>query len=333
MTPLFDIQLRNTSLFEKIQPYLIGLTITDEPGLKSDKLDLVLADQNLDIPQIGDLLKISLGYKETGLYDMGIFAIDGYALSHNEMRITAHAADFLEDFTNPKSRSFENTSLANIIQTIAAEHNIPARISPELNNINFTAVHQTSESDLHFLTRLGQQFNILIKPAGNCLVAMPSGHGFSTSGSHLPEVTLTPDSTINWSLEFLKKEQIPSVTAKGYDTDNAEEFFESVGEEDYSEGNIGYSLRGLYPTREAAKTAAKAVYEKLTQKAYTFTAEIPGNPNILAESNLKLTGFRSGIPTVWIISRSTHSLSSTGYRTSLEAMIPVDYKHEFELKE
>jgi phage protein D len=332
MTPLFDIQLRNTSLFEKIQPYLISLTITDEPGLKSDKLDLVLADQNLDIPQIGDLLKISLGYKESGLCDMGTFSIDGYALSHNEMRITAHAADFLEDFKNPKSRSFENTSLENIIQAIAAEHNVPARISPNLSSINFPALHQTSESDLHFLTRLGQQFNILIKPAGNCLIAMPSGHGFATSGSQLPEVTLTLDSTINWSIEFSKKEQVPSVVAKGYDTDNAEEFFESVGEEDYSESDIGYSLRGLYPTREAAKTAAKAVYEKLTQKAYTFNAEIPGTPNILAESNLRLSGFRTGIPTTWIISRSTHTLNSMGYRTSLEAMVPTDFRNEFEIE-
>jgi phage protein D len=264
---------------------------------------------------------------------MGTFSIDGYALSHNEMRITAHAADFLEDFTNPKSRSFENTSLENIIQTIAAEHNIPARSSSKLSNINFTAIHQTSESDLHFLTRLGQQFNILIKPAGNCLIAMPSGHGFTTSGSQLPEVTLTPESTLNWSLEFSKKEQVPSVVAKGYDTDNAEEFFESVGEEDYSEGDIGYSLRGLYPTREAAKTAAKAVYEKLTQKAYTLNAEILGSPNVLAESNLKLTGFRSGIPTTWIISRSTHTLNSAGYKTSLEAMVPADFQSEFELKE
>jgi phage protein D len=158
---------------------------------------------------------------------------------------------------------------------------------------------------------------------------MPSGHGQAISGPQLPEVILTPDSTINWSLEFSKKEQVPSVVAKGYDIDNAEEFFESVGEEDYSEGDIGYSLRGLYPTREAAKTAAKAVYEKLTQKAYTFNAEIPGNPNVLAESNLKLSGFRQGIPTTWIISRSTHSLTSSGYRTSLEAMVPGDYQTEF----
>jgi phage protein D len=303
------------------------MTITDEPGLKSDKVDIVLSDQNLAIPNIGDLLKISLGYKESGLYDMGTFAVDGYALSHNEMRITAHAADFLESFKNPKSRSFENTSLENILQTISSEHNIEARVSHELANITFPAIHQTSESDLHFLTRLGQQFNILIKPAGSCLVAMPAGHGQAISGTQLannwlPEVTITPDSTINWSLQYSKKDQIPSVTAKGYDTDSAEEFFETAGEEDYSDSDIGYSLRGLYPTRDAAKTAAKAMYEKLTQKAYTFTAEIPGNPNVLAESRLHLKNFRSEIPTDWIISRSVHTLNSAGYRTSLEAMVP-----------
>jgi phage protein D len=334
MTPLFDIQLRNTSLFEKIQPFLLSLTITDEPGLKSDKLDLVLADNvpgaNLDLPKIGDLLKISLGYKESGLFDMGTFSIDGYALSKNEMRITAHAADFLEDFKNPKSRSFENVSLENIIQTITSEHNIVARISSELSNIKFPAIHQTTESNLHFLTRLGQQFNVLIKPAGNFLVATPAGHGQAASGSQLPEIILTPDSTIHWSLQFSKKEQVPSVVAKGYDTDTAEEFFESVGDESETDLDFGYSLRGLYPTREAAKIAAKSVYEKLTQKAYTFTAEIPGDPNILAESRLRLQNFRSGIPTDWITSHCTHALSSTGYKTSLEAMLPAEFGREAE---
>jgi phage protein D len=123
---------------------------------------------------------------------------------------------------------------------------------------------------------------------------------------------------------------LEGVNDSGDDTND--DFIDVAHNEGHSD-NIGYSLRGLYPTREAAKTAAKAVYEKLTQKAYTFTAEIPGNPNVLAESNLKLSGFRQGIPTAWIISRSTHSLNSAGYRTSLEAMVPVDYQHEFELKE
>jgi hypothetical protein len=91
-------------------------------------------------------------------------------------------------------------------------------------------------------------------------------------------------------------------------------------------------LRGLYPTREAAKIAAKSVYEKLTQKAYTFTAEIPGNPNVLAESRLRLKNFRTEIPIDWIIARSTHSLTSAGYKTSLEAMVPGDYQKEFEKK-
>jgi phage protein D len=218
-----------------------------------------------------------------------------------------------------------------VVQNIAADHGISAKVSQELAGIKFPVLHQTAESDLHFLTRLGQQFNILIKPAGNCLVATPAGHGQAASGAQLPEIILTPNSVINWSLQFSKKEQVPSVVAKGYDTDSAEEFFESVGEEDFSNGDIGYSLRGLYQTREAAKIAAKSVYEKLTQKAYTFTAEIPGDPNVLAESRLRIQNFLSAIPTNWIISRSTHTLNSAGYRTSLEAMVPSDYQKEFDV--
>jgi phage protein D len=196
-------------------------------------------------------------------------------------------------------------------------------------NIKFSALHQTAESDLHFLTRLGQQFNLLIKPSGNFLVALPTGRGHATSGSSLPEIFLTPDSVMNWSLQFSKKDEVPAVTAKGYDTDSAEEFFETIGEEGVDDIDIGYSLRGLYPTREAAKVAAKTVYEKLTKKAYTFTAEIPGNPNVLAESKLKLRNFRQGIPTDWIVSRSVHTLNSADYRTSLDAMLPSDYQAEF----
>ncbi|GHT00434.1 hypothetical protein AGMMS50296_8720 [Alphaproteobacteria bacterium] len=253
-------------------------------------------------------------------------AIDGYTLSPKESRITAHAADFLENFKNPQARSFTETHLSEIVQKIASEHGLEAKIAPALTNIRLENLHQTAESDLHFLTRLGQQYNVLIKPSGHCLVAMPMGKGISPTGAALPWVTLTPDSVMSWSLQCSKKEEVSSVTAKGYDTDSAEEFHETIGDEDDSDENMGYSLRGLYPTREAAKVAAQAVYEKLMQKAYTFSAEIPGNPQVLAESKLTLQGFRPGIPTDWILSRSSHSLSSSGYKTSLEAMVPTEYQ-------
>lgn len=209
MTPTFDLFLKNTSLFEKIQPFLVSLSITDEPGLKSDKLDLVLVNQNLELPQTGELLKVSLGYKETGVYDMGIFAIDGYTLSQKEIHITAHAADFLEDFKNPKTRTFTQTTLGEIIQNIAKNHGIEARITEDISRIKIYTLHQTSESDLHFLTRLGQHYHFMIKPAGHVLVALKN-----SSLQTLPEVILTPDSVMNWSLRLSKREEIPSVPLK-----------------------------------------------------------------------------------------------------------------------
>lgn len=329
MTPTFDLQLKNQSLFARIEPFLVSLSITDEPGLKRDKLDLVLVNQGLELPQTGELVKVSLGYKETGVYDMGTFSIDGYTLSAKEIHITAHAADFLENFKNPQTRTFTQTTLASIVRTVAQNHGIEALVSEALSSIKITTLHQTAESDLHFLTRLGQQYHLLIKPAGHTLVALPLNAKVSASGQALPEVVLTPDSVLNWNLRLSKREEIPSVTAKGYDVDTAEEFHETVGDGDYSEEPVGYALRGLYPTRDAAKTAAQSVYEKLIQKTYTFSAEIIGNPFIMAESHLFLQGFQHEIPTRWKVSRTTHSLSSSGYKTSLEAMLEQEYTKQF----
>ena len=324
MTPTFDITLNGRSLFSTLQSYLISLVLTDEPGLKSDTCTLTLLNQQLELPQTGELLKVSLGYKETGVYDMGTFEIDGFTLTHKDLQLTAHSADFLQTMKHPKSRSFENMTLASLVEQIASEHGMPAAVSADLQSLTIPTLHQSSESDLHLLTRLGQKYNLLIKPAGGSLVAMPRNRA---SAPTLPEVTITPDSVIRWAYRFSKQEDIPCVTAKGYDSDQAEEFHETVGSGRPSE--LGYALRGLYPTREAAQQAAKAVYEKLIQKRHTFSATVIGHPWIAAEARLALQGFQTEIPQQWKISRATHSLTATGYTTSLEAMLDEEYAAQF----
>lgn len=328
MTPTFDITFKNRSLFSTIQPYLISLILTDEPGLKSDTCSLTLVNNRLELPQTGELLKVSLGYKETGVYDMGTFEIDGYTLTHKELQLTAHAADFLKDMKNPKSRSFENLTLASLVEQIASEHGLPAAVSSDFQNIRIPTLHQSSESDLHFLTRLGQKYNLLIKPAGGSLVALPLRGG--ASGRKLPEVTLTPDSVISWAYRFSKQEDIPCVTAKGYDPNTASEFHETAGGHASGGQSLGYALRGLYPTREAAKQAAQAAYEKLIQKIHTFSATVIGHPWIAAETRLALSGFDPNLPQKWQISRATHSLTNTRYTTSLEAMLDDEVRQQFE---
>lgn len=161
----------------------------------------------------------------------------------------------------------------------------------ELQNIRIPTLHQSSESDLHFLTRLGQKYNLLIKPAGGSLVTLPLGRGVVKHDT--PEVTLTPDSVINWAYRFSKQEDIPCVTAKGYAPNTASEFHETAGGHTSGNLSLGYAFRGLYPTREAAKQAA---YEKLIQKIHTFSATVIGHPWIAAESRLILSGFDPNLP-------------------------------------
>lgn len=311
MTPTFDITFQGRSLFERLHPFLVSLSLTDEPGLKSDRLDLVLAHHNLELPQTGEVLNVRLGYKETGLFDMGTFVIDGYTLTATELRIAAHAANFLENFKSPRSRTFTNASLETIVQTIAQAHGIPAKTTG-LPDVIFPTMQQAHESDLHFLTRLATQFNLQLKPAGGALVALP----VAASGP-FPVVTLRPNSVLSWSFQLSKRDETPSVTARGYDLEDASEFRISAGNDE----SEGYVLRDTYSNRDAAQAAAQAVYDKLAQKTYTFSAKIVGDPAVMAESTLLLEGFPAGIPFRGRVSRTTHSLTTSGYRTVLDAIL------------
>lgn len=66
------------------------MVLADEPGLKSDTCSLTLVKHQLELPKTGKKLKISRGYKKSGVYDMGAFEIDGCTLTHKELQITAH---------------------------------------------------------------------------------------------------------------------------------------------------------------------------------------------------------------------------------------------------
>lgn len=254
MRPSFDLMFQGSSLKERLHPFLISLTLTDEAELKSDKLNLVLANHNLELPRTSESLQLRLGYEETGLIDMGRFTIDGYTVTAQEVRITAHATDFLKTLNKPKTRTFENVSLGTVIQTIAHENAIPTNLqglSAEL----IPVLHQTEESNLHFLTRLARTFNLLLKSAGGVLVAMRKPVGYTS-------VLLTPHEVLNWSYRFTKPNDVSQVSAAWYDSDEAEDHLETVGT---PEGSV-YTLRGIYPTAQAARTAAQTILQRMNQK-------------------------------------------------------------------
>ena len=82
MQPLFRIYAGSQEITAAIRDQLIELVVTDEGGIQSDELKLTLDDRRredgaiAELPRIGTVLTVSLGYAETQLVSMGRFIVD-----------------------------------------------------------------------------------------------------------------------------------------------------------------------------------------------------------------------------------------------------------------
>ena len=82
MQPLFRLYAGSKEITAAIRDRLIELVVTDEAGIQSDALKLTLDDRRredgaiAELPRIGTVLTVSLGYAETTLVAMGSFIVD-----------------------------------------------------------------------------------------------------------------------------------------------------------------------------------------------------------------------------------------------------------------
>jgi phage protein D len=326
-TPVFRVLADDRDITGKIADRLVSLTVTDEAGSTSDTVRIMLddRDQVFGIPPTGAQLTVGLGYKETGgPVDMGVYIVDELTFEGPDRRfsISAKAGDSFDRtapgrLKAPKSRSWHDTTLGAIVQTVAGEHGLSGVVSGALAAVKVRHEDQTEESDIGFLRRLATAAGAVVKPASGRLLFVPEGEAKTASGRAMPAVTLRAGDCTRWSIKIATRGTAKSVTAQWQDHDGAELRTVKVGS-----GEPQHTLRHTYPTEDAAKRAADAALVRAQRGALTLDAEAPGNPDLVAEASLTTPDLRSGLGGAWVISRATHTLTTTTYTTSITAEPP-----------
>ena len=77
-------------------------------------------------------------------------------------------------------------------------------------------------------------------------------------------------------------------------------------------------LKEIFATKEQAVSAAQAQFKRTIKSNKTFRFSIAGRTDLFAESPIVLRGFNPKIPQKWIMNRVEHSLSSSGFTTSVD---------------
>ncbi len=324
MTPDFSIEVDGQDVTGRINDRLLSLTITDEAGTKSDRLELVVEDRDnlVALPRTGAQVKVWLGYRQTGLSYMGLFVVDEVEVSGapEQIVIRARAADMRKSLKQQRTRHFEHATLGAVVRQVAGEHGLHPVIDQELAGIEIVYLAQTEESDMHLLTRLARTHDATFKVADGRLLFVRRGSGKTASGQPM-QARLVRSDLIDWTATIKERPKYGQVRARWHHRGEARPRTETVGDGD---GPV-FGLRHEYPDRAQAQAAARAQLRKLKRGERTLRLTTSGNPAIVAEAELVVSGVRDGVDGEWTIRTAIHRLNGQeGYLTEVEAEAEID---------
>ncbi|WP_264328550.1 contractile injection system protein, VgrG/Pvc8 family [Wolbachia endosymbiont (group A) of Andrena hattorfiana] len=301
---------------ESIRDRVISLRLTDESGTIDDIVEVHVdyRDENLNVP---NELNIALGYKEFGIFPMGIYTVNEVTIQGppKTLLIKAHATNLRISLKAKVSKEWRQITIENLVKEIAQKHGYGYKVAEEFKNVLIPHINQADESDISLLTKIATEREAMAKLAGGYILFIPKGKAKSATGKALGTTAIRPQDTINWKVHFTVS-RYNSVIAKWHSYEKGATISETVGS-----GSPSYIIQTLYSNAESALSAANAKIKQLKRNNAVLDITMPGNPELFAEAKLSLLEFHQDIDGEWIIDRAEHLLDGSGYRTALSASI------------
>jgi uncharacterized protein len=314
-TPAFRILADGTDVTQAIADRLVSIRVTDQAGQQSDSLEITLDDRGslLPVPRSGAWLKVWLGYSDQGRLPvyMGSFAVDEVDLSMGprSMVIKATAAQTAPELVKEqRTQSWHGKTLGQVVEEIAKRNGLALVIKGDLAGIQIKHEDQTNESDQSFLTRLAEKYKATIKPADGKLVVTPRTEGAGTFAVQLQDVT-------DWRCTLKNRGAYGQVKVKWLDRATNKEATKTFGEK----GPLPiYEDKQLFRDEAEATKAAESRLQSLKSGEVRISLKMPGRPELNADGQITLKGFREYVDGTWVIKSVTHDLGSGGYSTSVD---------------
>lgn len=322
-------------LSSRVNPRIIDLTLTEKRGDEADTLDLTIHnhDGQLAPVKVGAVLKLALGWEslewgpsnsdgtrwlsaQQGLVDKGSFRVDEVERSGppDIITIRARSADLTGDYRTRRTKSWVDTTLGTIIQTIAGENGFSSRITGELAAIPIKAIEQAGKSDMAFVRDLGRRYDAVATVKAGTLIFMPLGSSTTPSGKALPTLRLTKVDGWSWTFRHEERTGADGASAEYHDQDAGQRKTVTTG------GSKPKKLKKVYANKADAEKAAKSAADKAKRTAYSFTYDLAfGDPAITPNMPVQLQGWDSEIDGMkWLVGEVTTRFGAGGLVTAIK---------------
>ncbi|MCZ2203987.1 phage late control D family protein [Bartonella sp. A05] len=217
MKPFCRVLANGEDITRTLMDYVVSLEITDEAEDKSDRITIELDDRVrardngfLDIPLIGTMLTVILGYESGKVRIMGTYLVDEIAVSNSPqiLSVTGRAAFMNTAYRTPISQSYHQTTLGSIFKEIATRNGYSLKTDPTLAKIVVRHIDQVSESDMAFAARLAGEYDAVAKPMEGRLVLAKCGEGKAITGEALPIVIVHEELCTSWHFRYSARDEV-----------------------------------------------------------------------------------------------------------------------------
>ena len=331
-----------------LAPDLLSFTYDDKETNEADEISIVLKDPKGKWagtwkPDGGEVVK---AYLSAGLIDgsrissiyCGKFYVDSVSMSGSPrvFEIKAISIPLNKPIRRKlKTRAWEKVTLKEIAAKIAKEAGLKLLYDAD-EPISYDRQDQDRQSDLTFLSKLCEEAGLSVKVTDEQL-AIFDQHAYESKPS-VKKYTLGVSNILSWSFESQKSDTYKSCTvtyrdpkqkkkgsAASYDMDLQKTKTKNPAVMSYTyvdpleeDSDQEYSLKRRAKSLEEAKRLAKAKLRKLNSRKVTGSLDIIGDPSIVAGVVVTLAGFASTLDGRYYVEQATHSVSGSGYVTSLQ---------------
>ena len=321
LTPAYSVIAGSDDITSTVRKHLASLLLSSSLDGSADILEIVLDDAagRLAVPDPGRELRASLGYKETGLTEMGVYvhAESRADLAPARLTVRATAADLTRrsEWKTQRTRAWHDLTLGDVVERLASDHGLEATVAPSLAPEPIAHIDQTAESDLHLLRRLAEHYGAAVQIRVDRLTFLPAAPADTAGTARAIEpVTIERKAIERASLRQEDRSLYGAVRAVYYDVGENAAFGVTAGD-----GKPVYELRETYPDHARATAAAQAALERLTRRTATLEATFEGNPDVVAGTRIRIPSWPQASDRTWSVTSARHRISaSRAFTTAVE---------------
>ena len=318
LKPMFKIEYENKDITASIAPCVLSVVYSDFEHGQSDEVEILLEDKNHLwksgwYPVKGDSVSLSIGYESEKLLNCGSFEIDEmeFASPPDTITLKALAANIKKALRQNNSVAYENKTLFQIAQKIAAKHNLS--LVGNVRDIKIKRITQNQKRDLAFLKDLAEEYGYIFKISDNKLTFYET----AKLKTQNPALIINRKDILSYSLRDKTHEQHKGCEVVYLDPKRKNTISASINGTSAKADVLKLNTR--CENKEQAILKANAALDKNSEIEGNIT--VMGNPHLVAGLNIELKGFYN-LSGKYYITNAKHTIDkNSGYKTEIEVKL------------